>query len=888
MAFAILALLFSMVWYRPPDFQVRLIVMPRMLCDFESDADIITSVVVTDKEDTSFLSYRWQDGRTTKHYKFAREGHYSVTVTDHRRHRSAHATVYVPSILQATLQIKNVSCLNGADGVAGVFDVVGGSEPYSFQWSTGDMGREARHLKAGNISLTIRDAWGCSTVVRAKVFEPPDALEIRLNSVKNMSSTFMDGAIDFDTVGGTPPYRVLAKSNWTSLFAGNHRIRVQDAMGCPAAVDVDVGLENRELCPEVQHCLSKRHYDWSIFNFCMRKILSPVLWGKKQCDCCIIWALTIVIEELDFHSVGTDFGPIFLALRLTELMNSGCCHPELTRSHVSQFFSKNGTVRSLFEKHNGPMEEEGFKTDLMEYIVFNQTNNTYRSCDSFSGKTVVLVVGPYGFENEPIFAPSLSAGNKEMVVVTLLLKHFIFPSSTVQMALFPWTLQVDVDFAALYVRSVMQCLRPAWVFPGDSAGILVLSKLTSQDQSPVLLKSGSSLLYPPPAMSKLVRGHEKFSPKEIVISESDGFHYVFPDLVNARKLMDAEFGGSGVYVKREYSEASRGVSKVADLRTSVANVFPRDIGIATMDLDLHVRIFLQQAVQMSRTQKPVAVRFFALNGSMVAGFLSSVLTGVTNFGFRYATQRDKRIEDKNALFIRSINFTGFGSTWWWVDEGTGVPFLIDFNARLERHACISSVLSEPEDLACDPCFAFGKIVAGVTDSRCSAGFVREGIEFVEPIRIAEKGDALLFVKESERLWNLNRSDKPLLQFVKSKLEHFFARSSLQEAAQVSNLKQELRKLEHEALSQYYRAWTPLHAACKMGRLDILKLLLEKGGNVCLTIRDAEGLTALDVGNNVFMFNFSHNFLNRLLLLLLLAIKYGHHDAAKLIMSHVSQ
>ena len=47
--------------------------------------------------------------------------------------------------------------------------------------------------------------------------------------------------------------------------------------------------------------------------------------------------------------------------------------------------------------------------------------------------------------------------------------------------------------------------------------------------------------------------------------------------------------------------------------------------------------------------------------------------------------------------FKAINYTGFGAAWWWKAGARGnAPLLIDFNARLERQACLTPVLT-PRD-----------------------------------------------------------------------------------------------------------------------------------------------------------------------------------------------
>jgi hypothetical protein len=50
-------------------------------------------------------------------------------------------------------------------------------------------------------------------------------------------------------------------------------------------------------------------------------------------------------------------------------------------------------------------------------------------------------VGPYAFNNEYVFAPSLHFPTAQLRVNSLMLKKMFFKSTAVQMSVFPWTLQ---------------------------------------------------------------------------------------------------------------------------------------------------------------------------------------------------------------------------------------------------------------------------------------------------------------------------------------------------------------------------------------------------------------------------------------------------------------
>ncbi|ULQ58044.1 SprB repeat-containing protein [Flavihumibacter rivuli] len=73
--------------------------------------------------------------------------------------------------LNATAVITDASC----EGSAGKIDVTvtGGTAPYTFEWSNGGDKEDLENIGAGNYSVTITDAKGCTFQLRAEVKEPP-------------------------------------------------------------------------------------------------------------------------------------------------------------------------------------------------------------------------------------------------------------------------------------------------------------------------------------------------------------------------------------------------------------------------------------------------------------------------------------------------------------------------------------------------------------------------------------------------------------------------------------------------------------------------------------------------------------------------------------------
>ncbi len=144
-----------------------------------------------------------------------------------------------------------VACAYGGSGVA-LFEALGGTPPYTYQWSNGDQDIRADSLSAGPLSVSISDARGCSLFVDT-VLSVPAPLEATLAVEGETCFGQNSGSIRIATAGGgIPPYQFSLnggpfsdQSNWSNLVPGPYFIQLEDAAGCAItlAALLPTGLE---------------------------------------------------------------------------------------------------------------------------------------------------------------------------------------------------------------------------------------------------------------------------------------------------------------------------------------------------------------------------------------------------------------------------------------------------------------------------------------------------------------------------------------------------------------------------------------------------------------------------------------------------------------------
>ncbi|MBI3501390.1 MAG: gliding motility-associated C-terminal domain-containing protein [Bacteroidetes bacterium] len=173
-------------------------------------------------------------------------GNYSVIVTD-AQGCSSTQTVSVANSNGGTASLsasQNVSCFGGNNGSATV-SMSGGSSPFTYLWNNGQTTSTANNLSAGNYSVVVTDANGCSSSVSVNITQP-SALSATTSSTANISCLSPNGTASVAAAGGSGSYTYLwnpsaaATATATGLQAGNYSVTITDANGCTATQTVSV------------------------------------------------------------------------------------------------------------------------------------------------------------------------------------------------------------------------------------------------------------------------------------------------------------------------------------------------------------------------------------------------------------------------------------------------------------------------------------------------------------------------------------------------------------------------------------------------------------------------------------------------------------------------
>src|SRR5690606_8474173 len=176
------------------------------------------------------------NGESTQDISALIAGDYTVTVTDANGCTATETiTITEPDELTLSYTPVNVSCFGGSNGSIDL-SVTGGTGSYTYAWSNGESTQEISTLIAGDYTVTVTDANGC-TATETITFTEPDELILSYTPVNVSCFGESNGSIDLSVTGGTGFY-TYAWSNGEStqdistLIAGDYTVTVTDTNGC--------------------------------------------------------------------------------------------------------------------------------------------------------------------------------------------------------------------------------------------------------------------------------------------------------------------------------------------------------------------------------------------------------------------------------------------------------------------------------------------------------------------------------------------------------------------------------------------------------------------------------------------------------------------------------
>lgn len=205
------------------------------------------SATVTVNSGTAPYTYSWSpSGSTSQIATGLPAGNYSVNVIDANGCVTTdNVTVNEPSPVIVQVTSNPTFCSGSSDGSTSA-SAAGGTGPYNYSWNPGGIaGATAFGLSAGNYSVTVTDANGC-TATSSVAVQQPSPLNLSATQVNASCNGSVDGNSTVTVTGGTAGYSY----NWfptggngptgTGLAAGTYAVTVTDGNGCSSSLTVNI------------------------------------------------------------------------------------------------------------------------------------------------------------------------------------------------------------------------------------------------------------------------------------------------------------------------------------------------------------------------------------------------------------------------------------------------------------------------------------------------------------------------------------------------------------------------------------------------------------------------------------------------------------------------
>ncbi len=185
---------------------------------------------------TSPYTYLWSNGNTNAFANGLPANSYAVTATDANGCTIVgHVTITQPTAIAITITKTTITCFGGNNGSASA-SVTGGVAPYSYQWSSGETIASISNKTAGNYTVTVTDANGCTMSKCVYIIQNAQiTAAATINNVTCNGGT--NGSAVLATSGGTAPYTYAWVGGGTGNSisnkpAGIYNVLITDANGC--------------------------------------------------------------------------------------------------------------------------------------------------------------------------------------------------------------------------------------------------------------------------------------------------------------------------------------------------------------------------------------------------------------------------------------------------------------------------------------------------------------------------------------------------------------------------------------------------------------------------------------------------------------------------------
>lgn len=182
------------------------------------------------------FTYNWSNGNSGFNAINLSGGQHFVTITDAIGCEYVRSVEVLGAFPQVNTNSTSPTCNGFFNGSASV-SLISGINPINYTWSNGGSAQTINGVAAGNYTVTVTDASGCSTTQTVTVTNPPIIKSDFSASTNPTQCRANNGVAVANVTGGVAPYTF----NWSngqntstiiSLKAGTYTVTITDDVGC--------------------------------------------------------------------------------------------------------------------------------------------------------------------------------------------------------------------------------------------------------------------------------------------------------------------------------------------------------------------------------------------------------------------------------------------------------------------------------------------------------------------------------------------------------------------------------------------------------------------------------------------------------------------------------
>ncbi|PLX06090.1 MAG: hypothetical protein C0596_16515 [Marinilabiliales bacterium] len=275
-------------------------------CNGSSNASVSITII----GGTAPYDYVWDNGQVISNPIGLSAGQHCVTVLDNNGCMiDTCIMITEPPVLNVTLNATNELCNGSCDGTISAM-ASGGSGPYSYLWSNGEVTSSIMNLCAGIYNITVTDDNGCE-VYSSTSINSPAILGVNIQNTTEPTCGNSDGSITVGATGGTGPFTYdwspisgTGGSTLANIPSDNYTVTITDFNGCSISQTIGLGdiagPQITDIIVNNVNCFGEANGTAEVI-FTSSTINNTILWSDNQPT-----ALAINLTEGNYSVTVTD------------------------------------------------------------------------------------------------------------------------------------------------------------------------------------------------------------------------------------------------------------------------------------------------------------------------------------------------------------------------------------------------------------------------------------------------------------------------------------------------------------------------------------------------------------------------------------------------------